>query len=145
MSYPDTLTRLQGEVARLQDARMEEARERDRLRSHLVERDSIIAEMVAQIEKLKQDGKHYRENMEGDVAGIIRETYEKYLRTPEIETFHDVAAKEIVATLFPEKSAPVFQAPQNNAEMLPKREPAGSGADTPSHIPHVSGADHGQQ
>lgn len=40
-----------------------------------------------------------------------------------------------------QKSASGFQAPQNNAEMLPKREPAGSGADTPSHIPQMLARD----
>lgn len=35
MSYPDTLARLESQVASLQDARMEEARESDRLRSEI--------------------------------------------------------------------------------------------------------------
>lgn len=33
MSYPDTLARLESQVRQLEDARMQEARERDRLRS----------------------------------------------------------------------------------------------------------------
>lgn len=35
MSYPDTLSRLAGQVRQLEDARMEESRERDRLRCQL--------------------------------------------------------------------------------------------------------------
>lgn len=35
MSYPDTITRLESQIAQLEAARMEEARERDRLRSEV--------------------------------------------------------------------------------------------------------------
>lgn len=35
MSYPDTLSRLEGQVRQLEDARMQEARERDQLRSEV--------------------------------------------------------------------------------------------------------------
>lgn len=33
MSYPDTISRLESQIRQLEDARMQEARERDRLRS----------------------------------------------------------------------------------------------------------------
>jgi hypothetical protein len=44
MSYPDTLARLESQIAQLEDARMQEARERDQLRSEInllrLERDA---------------------------------------------------------------------------------------------------------
>ncbi|UVO33988.1 hypothetical protein KUL72_20975 [Bradyrhizobium arachidis] len=72
----------------------------------------------------------HRRDVETAVAEIIRTAYEAQMPTPNGDAcFESIAAREIFELLFQE-SAPVFQASQNHAEMLPKREPAGSGADT---------------
>jgi len=47
----------------------------------------------------------YRRDLEEMVGTIIMNAYERYLRTAEIETFHDIAAKEIVETLLPHPEA----------------------------------------
>jgi hypothetical protein len=47
MSYPDTLSRLEGQVRQLEDSRMQEARERDRLRSEVNQLRAALTQFVA--------------------------------------------------------------------------------------------------
>lgn len=47
MSYPDTIARLESQVAQLQSARMDEARERDRLRA---QRDALVKALAAMLD-----------------------------------------------------------------------------------------------
>lgn len=47
MSYHDTLSRLEGQVRQLEESRMQEAHERDRLRSEVKQLRAVLTQFVA--------------------------------------------------------------------------------------------------
>jgi hypothetical protein len=61
MSYPDTLARLESQVSQLEQLRVEEARERDRLRSEGNRLRKAIETVLTTFEKDEEQGYHSRD------------------------------------------------------------------------------------
>lgn len=53
MNYPDTLSRLEDKVRQLEEARMQEARERDHLRARAENKNAALNEAMAEVGRLR--------------------------------------------------------------------------------------------
>lgn len=72
MSYPDTLSKLEGQVRQLEDLRMQDARERDRLRSEVNRLRFAITTVLDTFKKDEADGYRSRDRQHAiEVLGAL--------------------------------------------------------------------------